>query len=81
MEEALEVQENIQWATEEEAANPSVLPEDPPVDRSLPVAFRTSSQVRLLISGGKTKKETKCNKCINGSEDKNRLYALNLDVF
>lgn len=42
---ALVIQENIWWATEEEAANPSVLPEDRPVDRSLPAAFKTSSQV------------------------------------
>lgn len=41
----MEVRENICWATEEEAANPSVLPEDPPVDRFLPAASRTSSQV------------------------------------
>lgn len=40
-----EVRGSTWWATEEEAANPCVPPEDLPADRFLHVAFRTSSQV------------------------------------
>lgn len=41
----LEVQENIWWATEEDAANLSVLPGDLPLDRCRPVASMISSLV------------------------------------
>ena len=87
MEEAPEVQENICWATEEAAASPSVLPEDPPVDRFLPAASRTSSQVGtewsqfqssqwLLFPGETIKKREDSVVCINGSKDKDfRLHA------
>lgn len=40
-----EVQENIWWATEEDAANLSVLPGDLRLDRCLPVASMISSLV------------------------------------
>lgn len=42
---ASEVQGSIWWATEEDAANPSVLPGEHPLDRCLPVASMISSLV------------------------------------
>ena len=65
------VQGNIWWATEEEAASPSVPPEDPPVDRFLPAAFRTSSRVSreqchlqysYSLLGARRKQYSQCNK-------------------